>query len=41
MILAVNGQDVKSVADLKQRITSGVSSVSISREGMTQTVQFR
>jgi Do/DeqQ family serine protease len=41
MILGINGQDVKSVADLKKRIASGVSSVSIAREGMVSTVQFR
>jgi hypothetical protein len=32
---------VKNVADLKKKITSGVSSVTISREGMVNTVQFR
>ena len=41
MILAINGQDVKNVADLKKRIAGGVSSVSIAREGMMSTVQFR
>jgi Do/DeqQ family serine protease len=41
MILSVNGQDVKNVADLKKRITATVSSVSIGREGMVSTVQFR
>ena len=41
MILATNGQDVKNVEDLKKRITSGISSVSIGREGMVSTVQFR
>jgi Do/DeqQ family serine protease len=41
MILSVNGQDVKNVAELKKRITAGVSSVSIGREGMVSTVQFR
>jgi Do/DeqQ family serine protease len=41
MILSVNGQDVKNVADLKQRIAAGVASVSIGREGMVSTVQFR
>jgi Do/DeqQ family serine protease len=41
MILSVNGQDVKNVAELKQRIAAGVSSVSIGREGMVSTVQFR
>jgi Do/DeqQ family serine protease len=41
LILAINGQDVKNVADLKKRIAAGVSSVSIAREGMVSTVQFR
>jgi S1-C subfamily serine protease len=41
MILSVNGQDVKNVAELKTRITAGVASVSIGREGMVSTVQFR
>jgi Do/DeqQ family serine protease len=41
MILSVNGQDVKNVAELKKRITATVSSVSIGREGMVSTVQFR
>ena len=41
MILSVNGQDVKNVADLKTRIAAGVASVSIGREGMVSTVQFR
>jgi len=41
MILSVNGQDVKNVAELKKRIAATVSSVSIGREGMVSTVQFR
>ena len=41
MILAVKGQDVKSVEELKKKIAGGVSSVTISREGMVNTVQFR
>ncbi len=41
MILATNGQDLKSVADLKKRIAAGITSVSIGREGMVSTVQFR
>ena len=41
MIVAVNGQDVKNVAELKKRIAGGVQSVTISREGMVNTVQFR
>jgi serine protease Do len=41
MVTAVNGQPLKSVADLKTRIGSGVSSVSISREGLVSTIQFR
>jgi serine protease Do len=41
MVMAVNGQPVKSVADLRTRIASGVQSVSIGREGMVSTIQFR
>jgi serine protease Do len=41
MVIAVNGQEVKSVADLKKRIAAGVSSVSVGREGMVSTIQFR
>lgn len=41
MILATNGQDVKNVEELKKRIAAGISSVSIGREGMVSTVQFR
>src|SRR5690349_17393363 len=41
MIAAVNGQDVKNVADLKKKIAGGISSVTINREGMVNTVQFR
>jgi Do/DeqQ family serine protease len=41
MVTAVNGQPLKSVADLKTRIDAGVSSVSISREGLVSTIQFR
>jgi Do/DeqQ family serine protease len=41
MVTAVNGQPLKSVADLRTRIASGVSSVSISREGLVSTIQFR
>ncbi len=41
MVLALNGQDVKDVADLKKRIAAGVASVTISRAGAPQTIQFR
>jgi serine protease Do len=41
MVTAVNGQPLKSVADLKTRIASGVQSVSIGREGLVSTIQFR
>ena len=41
MVTAVNGQEVKSVADLKARIPGGINSVSIGRDGMVQTIQFR
>jgi len=41
MVIALNGQEVKSVAELKKRIAAGVSSMSIAREGMVSTIQFR
>ena len=41
MILGVNAQEVHNVAELKKRIANGVASVSIGREGMVSTVQFR
>ncbi|WP_229600842.1 Do family serine endopeptidase [Reyranella humidisoli] len=41
MILAVNGQDVKSVADLKKRVASGINSISVGRDGVIFPVQFR
>lgn len=41
MVIAVNGKEVKSVAELKDRIRSGISSLSIGREGMVSTMQFR
>ena len=41
MVIAINGQELKSVADLKQRIAAGISSMSIAREGMVSTIQFR
>ena len=41
MVLAINGQEVKDVADLKRRVAGTVTSISIGREGMVSTVQFR
>ena len=41
MVVAINGQDVKNVATLKKRIEAGVSSVTISRDGVPQTIQLR
>ena len=41
MVTAINGQDVKNVADLKRRVASGVQSMSVGREGMVSTIQFR
>ncbi len=41
MVIALNGQEVKNVADLKKRIAAGVSSMSVGREGMVSTIQFR
>jgi Do/DeqQ family serine protease len=41
-ISAVNGQEVKSVADLKRKLANGnVANVSVLRDGMSSTVQFR
>jgi Do/DeqQ family serine protease len=40
-ILAVNGQDVKSVADLRRLIAGGVNNVRFARDGMTSSIQFR
>jgi serine protease Do len=41
MVAAVNGEEVKSVAELKKRMAKGVSSLSIGREGLVSTIQFR
>ncbi len=41
MILSINGQDVKSVADLKKRIASGVVERQHRPRGHGSTVQFR
>ena len=41
MILAVNGQEVKSVAELKKRVASGINSISVGRDGVVFPVQFR
>lgn len=41
MILTVNGQDVKSVADLQKRVASGINSISVGRDGVVFPVQFR
>jgi S1-C subfamily serine protease len=41
MVLGVSGQEVKNVAELRKQIAKGVSSVSISREGLVSTIQFR
>jgi serine protease Do len=41
MVAAINGEEVKSVADLKKRIAQGVSNLSIGREGLISTIQFR
>jgi serine protease Do len=40
-IIAVNNQEIRSVADLRREIAAGVSNVRIGREGMTSTIQFR
>jgi len=41
MVIAINGKEVKSVAELKKSIAAGVSSMSVGREGMVSTIQFR
>ncbi len=42
MILGINGQEMKSVSDLRERLERPpVNSVSIGRDGMVSTVQFR
>jgi serine protease Do len=41
MILGVNGQEVKNVAELKKRIASGINSISVGRDGAVFPVQFR
>jgi Do/DeqQ family serine protease len=41
MVTAINGQEVKNVADLKKRLPAGVQSISVGREGMVSTIQFR
>jgi Do/DeqQ family serine protease len=41
MVIAINGKEVKDVTDLKTRIAAGVSSLSVGREGMVSTIQFR
>jgi len=41
MVAAINGQEVKNVADLKRRVAAGVASLSVAREGMVSTIQFR
>jgi S1-C subfamily serine protease len=41
MVTAINGQEVKNVADLKRRIAAGIASLSVGREGMVSTIQFR
>ena len=41
MVLGISGQEVKNVAELRKQIAKGVSSVSISREGLVSTIQFR
>ena len=42
MVIAINGQEVKSVADLKKRIAAGAPrSLSVGREGLVSTIQFQ
>jgi Do/DeqQ family serine protease len=41
MVIAVDGKEVKSVAELKKKIEAGIASLSLGREGMVSTIQFR
>jgi serine protease Do len=41
MILGVNGQEVKNVAELKKRVASGINSINVGRDGVVFPVQFR
>jgi serine protease Do len=41
MVTAINGQEVKNVAELKRRVAAGVTSMSVGREGLISTIQFR
>jgi hypothetical protein len=41
MLVAINGDNFKSVAELKGRIAKGVTSLSLAREGTLSTIQFR
>jgi len=41
MVVGVNGQDVRSVAELRQRATEGLANARIARGEMISTIQFR
>lgn len=41
MVMAINQREVRSVTDLRARIAEGVSSISVGREGLVSTIQFR
>jgi Do/DeqQ family serine protease len=41
MILSVNGQEVKSVADLRKRVAGAVNSINVGRDGAIIPLQFR
>lgn len=41
MILGVNGQEVKNVAELKKRVAGGINSINVGRDGVVFPVQFR
>ncbi len=41
MILSVNGQEVKSVADLQKRVGGAVNSINVGRDGAIIPLQFR
>ncbi|HZP98997.1 MAG TPA: Do family serine endopeptidase [Reyranella sp.] len=41
MIVSLNGETMTSVADVKAQVVRGVANLSLSREGMVSTIQFR
>ena len=41
MIVSLNGETMTSVADVKAQVVRGVAPLSLRREGMVSTIQFR